>query len=473
MAAPRTLFEKVLDAHTVRVLPTGQRQVFMGLHLLHELTSPQAFAELRQRGWVVAYPGRSLATCDHVVPTDEQVRPLPDPVSEEMVATLERNCRDFGITCHSPGTSGQGILHVIAGEQGSVEPGMTVACCDSHACTNGAYGAVAFGIGTSQVGDVLASQCLVVDPIAVRRIIVTGTLGPGVSAKDLALELIRRLGINGGAGLAHEYAGSAVAALCMDQRMTLCNMTVECGARVGYVNPDETTFADLDGRPFAPRGEAFDRARRWWSEMASDPDATYHDELVVDGAEVAPMVTWGINPAQTIPIDSIIPDPRLLGNERRNAAEAALEYMGLAAGRPITGTPVDVAFIGSCTNGRLTDLRHAAEVLAGRRVAGHVRALVSPGSQEVRRAAEAEGLDRIFRDAGFEWRHPGCSLCLGINGDHLHGRQLCASTSNRNFKGRQGSPTGRTMLMSPAMVAAAAVAGKVVDMRDFCGWKES
>jgi 3-isopropylmalate/(R)-2-methylmalate dehydratase large subunit len=343
---------------------------------------------------------------------------------------------------------------------------MTIACGDSHTSTHGAFGAVAFGIGTSQVRDVLASQCLAMDPLKVRRITVTGRLDPGVYAKDVILEIIRRLGVNGGVGYAYEYGGEAVARMTMDERMTICNMSIEGGARVGYVNPDEVTIDYLRGRRFAPQGQAFEAAAAWWKQMASDPDARYDDEVAIDGSAIRPRVTWGINPGQSIYVDETLPAPSDVPAEERAGVAEALAFMGFGGGQPIKGTKIDVAFVGSCTNARLSDLREAARVIRGRRVAPTVQALVVPGSQAVRAAAEREGLDRVFTEAGFEWRGAGCSMCLAMNQDRLHGRQICASSSNRNFKGRQGSPTGRTLLMSPAMVAAAAVAGEIVDVRE-------
>jgi 3-isopropylmalate/(R)-2-methylmalate dehydratase large subunit len=343
---------------------------------------------------------------------------------------------------------------------------MTIACGDSHTSTHGAFGAVAFGIGTSQVRDVLASQCLALDPLKVRRISVSGTLAPGVYAKDVILEIIRRLGVNGGVGYAYEYGGDTIERLSMDERMTICNMSIEGGARVGYVNPDQTTFDYLRGRHFAPAGDAFDAAVRWWRSMASDPGATYDDEVKLDAAAIRPTVTWGINPGQSVYIDERLPRPGDADPSARESLSEALSFMGFRGGDPIKGTRIDVAFVGSCTNARLSDLREAARVVQGRRVAPHVKALVVPGSQAIRAAAEREGLDRIFTEAGFDWRSAGCSMCLAMNQDRLEGREICASSSNRNFKGRQGSPTGRTLLMSPAMVAAAAVAGEVVDVRE-------
>jgi 3-isopropylmalate/(R)-2-methylmalate dehydratase large subunit len=461
-----TLFHKVWDAHAVRRLPNGQTQLFIGLHLVHEVTSPQAFDMLRARGWRVRAPERTVATADHIVPTADQRRPFADPLAETMMAALERNCREYGIRLFAPGSGHQGIVHVIGPELGLTQPGMTIACGDSHTSTHGAFGAVAFGIGTSQVRDVLASQCLALDPLKVRRIRIEGTLGRGVYAKDVILAVIRRLGVKGGVGYAYEYAGTTVARMSMDERMTLCNMSVEGGARVGYVNPDEITFAYLKDRPFAPRGEAFERACRWWRTLASDPDAPYDDEVVIDASGLVPMVTWGINPGQAVGVDERIPAPEEAPPGERDAVADALAFMAFRPGAPVRGTPIDVAFIGSCTNARLSDLREAARVVRGRRVARRVKALVVPGSEAVRRAAEAEGLDDVFRDAGFEWRGAGCSMCLAMNPDRLEGRQICASSSNRNFKGRQGSPTGRTLLMSPAMVAAAAIAGEVVDVRE-------
>ena len=464
-----TLFHKVWNAHAVRTLASGQTQLFVGLHLIHEVTTPQAFDMLRQHGWGVACPERTFGTVDHIVPTDSRRRPFVDLMAEEMTAALERNCREFGIRLFgperadgagNPGSDDQGIVHVIGPELGLTQPGMTIACGDSHTSTHGALGAIAFGIGTSQVRDVLASQCLALDPLKVRRIDVNGRLATGVYAKDVILTIIRRLGVQGGVGFAYEYGGTTVDRMTVEERMTLCNMSVEGGARVGYVNPDEATFAFLRGRRFAPAGDAFDRAVAWWRTMASDRDAAYDDRVSVDAAAIEPTVTWGINPGQSVGIGE--PLPPATGDE---AVDEALAFMGFAPGSRITGTPIDVAFIGSCTNGRLSDLEEAARVVRGRRVAPRVKALIVPGSRAVSRAAEARGLDDVFREAGFEWRGAGCSMCLGMNTDRLEGRQVCASSSNRNFKGRQGSPTGRTLLMSPAMVAAAAIAGEVVDVR--------
>jgi len=457
---PATLFDKVWQAHIVRRLANGQTQLFVGLHLIHEVTTPQAFDMLRARGLRVAMPERTIATVDHIVPTRDQRRPFLDVMAEDMLSALERNCREHGIRLLSLDSGHQGIVHVIGPELGLTQPGMTIACGDSHTSTHGAFGAVAFGIGTSQVRDVLASQCLAMDPLKVRRIEVNGRLGRGVYAKDVILEIIRRLGVKGGAGFAYEFGGSAIDRMSMDERMTICNMSIEGGARVGYVNPDETTFAYMRGRQFAPQGDAFERATAWWRSLASDRDARYDDVVEIAASEIQPNVTWGINPGQSVAVDEKLP---------ANADTEALAFMGFAAGQTVKGTRIDVAFVGSCTNARLSDLREAARIVRGHHVAPHVKALVVPGSQAVREAAEREGLDRLFLDAGFEWRGAGCSMCLAMNPDRLEGREICASSSNRNFKGRQGSPTGRTLLMSPAMVAAAAIAGEVVDVREFVG----
>jgi 3-isopropylmalate/(R)-2-methylmalate dehydratase large subunit len=461
-----TLLQKVWDAHTVRKLPNGQTQLFIGLHLIHEVTTPQAFDMLRARGLRVRYPDRTVATVDHIVPTRDQRRPFLDVMAEDMLSALERNCRDSGVRLYDLSSGVQGIVHVIGPEMGLTQPGMTIACGDSHTSTHGAFGAVAFGIGTSQVRDVLASQCLAMDPLKVRRIRVTGRLGRGVYAKDVILEIIRRLGVKGGVGYAYEYAGDAISRMSMDERMTICNMSIEGGARAGYVNPDQTTFDYLRGRRFAPQGDTFDAACAWWSSMASDPDAVYDDEVMIEAGSIRPTVTWGINPGQSVYVDESLPSPDDLSGSDRAAVGEALEFMGFQPGGRIQGTKIDVAFVGSCTNSRLSDLREAAKIVRGRHVAPHVRAMVVPGSQPVRTAAEREGLDRVFMDAGFDWRGAGCSMCLAMNPDKLEGREICASSSNRNFKGRQGSPTGRTLLMSPAMVAAAAVAGEVVDVRE-------
>ncbi len=462
---PQTLLQKVWDAHTVRRLPSGQTQLFIGLHMVHEVTSPQAFDALRQRGWPVRFPRRTFATVDHIVPTRDAARPFADVMAEAMMTALERNCREFGVPLWGLSDQRQGIVHVIGPELGLTQPGMTIACGDSHTSTHGAFGSVAFGIGTSQVRDVLASQCLAMEPLKVRRIRVEGDLAEGVYAKDVVLAIIARLGVKGGVGYAYEYGGSTIESLSMDGRMTICNMSIEGGARVGYVNPDATTFDYLRGRPFAPSGDAFDRAVSWWRSMASDPGAPYDDEVVMEAAALEPIVTWGVHPGQSVPVSGRLPAPSEAPPEERQNVADALAFMGFDAGAPIAGTPIDVAFIGSCTNSRLSDLREAARVVGGQRIARSVKGLVVPGSRAVRRAAEAEGLHEVFLAAGFEWRDAGCSMCLGMNPDRLEGRQISASSSNRNFKGRQGSPTGRTLLMSPAMVAAAAVAGEVIDLR--------
>jgi len=462
----KTLLEKVWNTHTVRTLPTGQTQLFIGLHLIHEVTSPQAFDMLRSCGAKVAFPERTYATVDHIVPTLDQSRPFADALAERMMAALERNCAEYGIRFSDLTTEHQGIVHVIGPELGLTQPGMTIACGDSHTSTHGAFGAVAFGIGSSQVRDVLASQCLAIDPLKIRRITVDGALGPGVYAKDVILEIIARLGVTGGVGYAYEYGGSAIDAMTMDERMTICNMSIEGGARIGYVNPDAITFEYIKGRLFAPSGDAFDRATAWWSSMASDADSSYDDEVVIEGAAIEPRVTWGIHPGQSVGVQGRIPDPGDVEGAERASVREAIEFMGFKAGTPISGTKIDVAFVGSCTNSRLSDLREASRVVRGHKVAGGVKALVVPGSKAVRLAAEREGLDQIFEDAGFEWRGAGCSMCLAMNPDRLNGREVCASSSNRNFKGRQGSPTGRTLLMSPAMVAAAALAGEVTDVRE-------
>ncbi|AUX19679.1 isopropylmalate isomerase [Sorangium cellulosum] len=466
----KSLYDKVWDLHKVRTLPNGEDQLFIGLHLIHEVTSPQAFGMLRDLGLRVRMPGRTFATLDHIVPTDNRRRPFKDALAEGMVDALKKACAEQGVTFFDLESGKQGIVHIIGPELGLTQPGMTIACGDSHTSTHGAFGAIAFGIGTTQVRDVLATQTLSLQRLKVRRIEVTGKLGPGVYAKDIILEIIRRLGVSGGTGYAYEYGGSTIEGLSMEERMTLCNMSIEGGARVGYVNPDQTTFEYMKGRQYAPKGEAWDKALEYWRSIASDADARYDDVVRIDASAIAPTVTWGITPGQAISVKERVPAAEEVASESERAlVQEALEYMRLEGGKPIEGTKINVAFIGSCTNGRLSDFREVARHLQGRKVAPHVRALAVPGSMEVARAAEAEGLDRVFREAGFEWREPGCSMCLAMNPDKLIGDELCASSSNRNFKGRQGSPTGRTVLMSPVMVAAAAVRGAIADARDVFG----
>jgi len=463
----KTLFAKVWESHTVGKLDNGQTQLLIDTHLIHEVTSPQAFGMLRDLGLKVAYPQRTFATVDHIVPTDSQVSPFEDPLAEEMIQELNKNAKEFGITYFSLGTGKQGIVHVVGPEQGITQPGTTIACGDSHTATHGAFGAIAFGIGTTQVRDVLATQTMALSAMKVRRINVDGTLRPGVYAKDVILQIIRLLGAGGGKGYAYEYGGSLFDSFSMEERMTVCNMSIEGGARVGYVNPDETTFAYLKGRPYSPTGAAWDAAVARWKSFASDPGATYDDVVKIDAATIAPTVTWGINPGQGISIVENIPSPETAtsADDKAGIIEA-LAYMKLPAGKPIKGTKIDVAFLGSCTNGRLSDFREVAKYIKGRKVAAGVKAIAVPGSQIVALQCEKEGIDKVLAEAGFEWRAAGCSMCLAMNPDKLIGDQLCASSSNRNFKGRQGSPTGRTVLMSPVMVAAAAVTGSVADARE-------
>ncbi|PSQ40204.1 3-isopropylmalate dehydratase large subunit [Halobacteriales archaeon QS_9_68_42] len=462
-----TLYDKVWERHRVTTLPNGQDQLFVGLHLIHEVTSPQAFGMLRERDIEVARPDLTHATVDHIVPTDDQSRPLANDAAEEMMAELEANIRDAGIVFDDPTTGDQGIVHVIGPEQGLTQPGMTVVCGDSHTATHGAFGALAFGIGTSQIRDVLATQTVAMEKKKVRKIEVTGELGDGVTAKDVILTIIRRLGTDGGVGYVYEYAGEAIESLGMEGRMSICNMSIEGGARAGYVNPDETTYEWLAGTDaFADDPERFERLKPYWESVRSDEDAEYDDVVTVDGSKIEPVVTWGTTPGQGIGISEAIPAPEALPEDERGTARRAQEHMGVEPDETMAGYDVDVAFLGSCTNARLRDLRSAAEIVEGRTVDDSVRAMVVPGSQRVKAAAEAEGLDETFREAGFDWREAGCSMCLGMNDDQLEGDEACASSSNRNFVGRQGSKDGRTVLMSPEMVAAAAVAGEIMDVRE-------
>ena len=462
----KTLFDKVWEAHTVRELPNGMTQLLIGTHLIHEVTSPQAFGMLRDLNLKVLYPQRTFATVDHIVPTDERQEPFSDALADAMIKELRKNCADYGIKFFDLSSGQQGIVHIVGPEQGITQPGTTIACGDSHTSTHGAFGAIAFGIGTSQVRDVLATQTMALRKPKVRRVQVDGKLSPGVYAKDVILHIIRKLGVNGGLGYAYEYAGSTFDNFTQEERMTVCNMSIEGGARVGYVNPDQTTFDYLRGRPYAPAQSEYDTAVARWKSFASDADAKYDDEVKYAAGDIAPTVTWGINPGQAIFIDENIPATGDLPEKDRATAEEAYAHMKLQPGHAIKGTKIDVAFLGSCTNGRLSDLQEVAKHLKGKKVKGGIKAIVVPGSQGVAAVAESMGLADIFRDSGFEWRGAGCSMCLAMNPDKLIGDQLCASSSNRNFKGRQGSPTGRTVLMSPLMVAAAALTGEISDARE-------
>ena len=465
----KNLYQKVWDDHVVGQLESGQYQLFIALHLIHEVTSPQAFGMLKDKGLGVAYPKRTFATVDHIIPTTDQSRPLGDDMAEKMIQVLSDATQEAGIEFFAPRSGSQGIVHVVGPELGLTQPGMTICCGDSHTSTHGAFGCIALGIGTSQVRDVLASQTLAMDPLKVRRIRVEGTLSTGVTAKDVTLHIIRMLGVNGGVGYAYEYAGSAIENMSMEERMTVCNMSIEGGARCGYINPDQTTFDFLKGKERTPQGAEFDSAVERWKSYASDADASYDDEIVIQAAEIKPTVTWGITPAQSISIEELTPDPEAVEGLDKDLINDALSYMKFAANEPIKGTKIDVAFIGSCTNGRLSDFEAVAKLIEGKHVAANVKAIAVPGSEKVDVAARALGLHKTFEAAGFEWRLPGCSMCLAMNPDKLVGDEICASSSNRNFVGRQGSPTGRTLLMSPMMVAAAAIEGQVADAREVFG----
>ena len=465
-AKPRTLFDKVWDSHVVERLGDGTCVLYIDRHLVHEVTSPQAFEGLRLAGRRVRRPDATIAVVDHNIPTSDRSKGIAEPESRLQVETLERNVAEFGVPFFPVLDRRQGIVHIIGPEQGISLPGATIVCGDSHTSTHGALGALAFGIGTSEVEHVLATQTLLQRPAKNMLVRVDGALPPGVTAKDVMLAIIGRIGTAGGTGHVIEYGGEAIRALDMAGRMTICNMSIEAGARAGMVAPDETTFEYVHGRPYAPQGEAFDRAVEYWRTLPSDPGAEYDRVVVLNAAEIAPMVTWGTSPEDVVPITGSVPDPAAAADEASRAqVQRMLDYMGLRPGQRLADVPVDVVFIGSCTNGRIEDIRAAAQVAQGRRVAPGVRAMVVPGSGVVKLQAEVEGLDRVLLDAGFEWREAGCSMCLGMNPDKLTPGQRCASTSNRNFEGRQG-PGGRTHLLSPAMAAAAAVTGRLTDVRD-------
>ncbi len=462
-----TLFDKVWELHKVADLPGGSEQIFIGLHLIHEVTSPQAFGALKDKNLKVKFPNRTVATVDHIVPTDNQSRPFKDNLAEKMIDTLEKNCLEHKIKFFNIGSGKQGIVHVVAPELGLTQPGMTIACGDSHTSTHGAFGSIAFGIGTSQVRDVLASQTIAMNKLKVRQIWCENKLSNGVYAKDLVLHIINQLGVKAGVGYAYEFAGPAISSLSMEERMTICNMSIEGGARCGYINPDEKTFNYIKDKLCSPTNKNWDNAINWWRSLQSDENSIYDDVVKIDASKVEPTVTWGITPGQSIGINQKIPSFREIDPNDQFIAGEAYEYMGFKPGQSIRDTPIDVCFIGSCTNGRISDLRVAAKVLENHKIAKNIKAFVVPGSERVAKEAKEEGLDKVFLNAGFQWREPGCSMCLAMNSDKLIGNQVSASSSNRNFKGRQGSPSGRTLLMSPAMVAAAAINGKVSDVRDF------
>ena len=464
---PQTIIDKIWESHVVVDEPGCPAVLYIDLHLVHEVTSPQAFQGLRDKGLQVRRPSQTLATMDHSIPTTPLDVPIQDAVAAKQIATLAQNCRDFGIPLHGMDSPHRGIVHVIGPELGLTQPGMTIVCGDSHTATHGAFGALAFGIGTSEVEHVLATQCLLQHKPKTYRVNVEGQLKPGVAAKDIILALLAKIGVGGGTGHVFEYTGPAVRAMSMEQRMTICNMSIEGGARAGLIAPDDTTFAYLHGRPGAPQGQAWDKAVAYWRNLPSDEGASaaYDKEVTLDAGQLEPMITYGTNPGMGLPITQPIPDPsRIADVSQRQTLVRALQYMGLQPGRPLLGHPVDVVFIGSCTNSRISDLREAAALINGRQVKEGVRVLVVPGSQDVKRQAEAEGLDRIFKEAGAEWREAGCSMCIAMNGDQLEPGQYAVSTSNRNFEGRQGKG-GRTFLASPLTAAAAAVTGQVTDVR--------
>jgi 3-isopropylmalate/(R)-2-methylmalate dehydratase large subunit len=466
MTAPRTLFQKIWDDHVVHQEQDGMTLIYIDRHLVHEVTSPQAFENLRLTGRKVRRVDATLAVADHNVPTTDRSAGIQEPESKLQVDTLTENCEEFGVTLFNMNDKRQGIVHIIGPEQGFTLPGTTIVCGDSHTSTHGAFGALAFGIGTSEVEHVLATQTLIQKPAKSMRITVNGTLGAGVTAKDIILAIIGKIGTAGGTGYVIEFAGEAVRSLSMEGRMTMCNMSIEAGARAGLIAPDDTTFEYIKGRPMAPTGDNWDKAVAYWRSLPSDAGAQYDKEIILNGAEIAPLVTWGTSPEDVLPITATVPNPAEIEDEHKRAAVTrAIEYMGLTPGMKLNQVKIDKVFIGSCTNGRIEDLRAAAQVANGRKVAEGIQALIVPGSGIVKEQAEKEGLDKIFIEAGFEWREPGCSMCLAMNADKLEPGERCASTSNRNFEGRQGRG-GRTHLMSPAMAAAAAVTGYLTDIRE-------
>jgi 3-isopropylmalate/(R)-2-methylmalate dehydratase large subunit len=467
MSKPRTLFEKIWDDHIVYEESGRQTILYIDLHLVHEVTSPQAFESLRLSRRKVRRPERTLSTVDHNVPTTDRSLPILDPISKQQIDTLRNNCREFGITLYDIHDARQGIVHVIGPEQGYTQPGMTIVCGDSHTSTHGAFGALAFGIGTSEVEHVLATQTLLQSKPKTLELRVDGQLGSGITAKDVILYLIGQISTSGGVGYCVEYTGSVIRALSMENRMTVCNMSIEGGARAGLIAPDEKTYDYLRGRPQVPQGAEYDKAVARWRRLPTDAGATYDKSLMFDGAKIAPQVSWGTNPGQVVPVTGRVPKPAEFNDpNEQKAAASALDYMGLAGGEAICDLKLDRVFIGSCTNARIEDLRAAAAVVNGHKVSSHVNAMIVPGSGLVKQQAEKEGLDRVFKDAGFEWREAGCSMCLAMNPDKLAPGERCASTSNRNFEGRQGRG-GRTHLVSPAMAAAAACAGHFVDIRQW------
>ena len=463
----KTLFDRIWDSHVVACEPDCPAVLYVDLQLIHEVTSPQAFRSLRERGLRVRRPDRTVATVDHIIPTSKAGFPITDPLAARMVTELEGNCSEFGIHLYGIGSPEQGIVHVIGPELGLTQPGMTIVCGDSHTATQGDFGALAFGIGTSEVEHVLATQCLLQRRPSTYEVRVEGSLRSGVTSKDIILALLAKIGVDGGTGHVLEYRGSTISALNMDERMTVCNMSIEGGARAGMIAPDDTTFEYLAGLPFAPRAEAWEAALANWRQMHTDDGARFDRAVTLEAASLEPMITYGTNPGMGLPVTAMIPDPQTVSDaSQRDSLAKSLNYMGFKPGQPLLGHPIDTVFIGSCTNSRITDLRQAARILDGRRIRAGVRALVVPGSQTVKSQAEAEGLDRIFRNAGAEWREPGCSMCIAMNGDELSPGQYCVATSNRNFEGRQGKG-GRTLLASPLTAAASAVAGAVADPRDY------
>jgi 3-isopropylmalate/(R)-2-methylmalate dehydratase large subunit len=465
VARPRTIIEKIWSNHVVAQREGAPTLIYIDLHLVHEVTSPQAFAGLRQRGLNVRRPDLTVATTDHSIPTHDRSLPIVDKIAATQISQLETNCRDFGIKLFGPHSEKQGIVHVIGPEQGFTQPGMTVVCGDSHTATHGAFGALAFGIGTSQVEHVLATQCLLQNPSKSFEVRVDGQLRQGVGAKDIILNLISRIGIGGGTGSVFEYRGSTLRTLSMEERMTICNMSIEGGARAGLVGPDETTYQYLNGRPYVPKGTDWDKTLALWKLLPTDEGASFDRSITIDASSLEPMITFGTNPGMGIPITAPVPDPAAVSDPlEKDSLSKALQYMALPSGRPLLGHPVNVVFIGSCTNSRISDLRAAAQILKGRKINPRVRVMVVPGSQQVKQQAQAEGLDRVFKEAGAEWREAGCSMCIAMNGDQLQPGEYSVSTSNRNFEGRQGRG-GRTFLASPLTAAASAVTGVVTDVR--------